>query len=507
MTWYRKDPCSKEWAPPSDPEKQPPQKSKQTILGSYNWRGRIQSAKVPGSENLNNKKQTILTENGISPSSLSSPACQHNLRLIWVGSQPACPHSSPDPGKTVGKPINRSSQLQQPRLEIETHSWMLAMHWKISSVLMEGGGGHLPQRSFHCSLAPVCFGQWQQKCLMSTWTVGFACGKQEITKSIGSAPQAVGLSFRGNLLKSWGLPILTTSCDSNLAYQSLKVKRKKKKSVVSQSLICDESFFSKKRTDLTSVKLRDALPALKGCDETLRCVLRRAGAARDDVLHHPTRRAGVAGLVESGGLSLQPRHQQQVLGIHGQAAESLCLIMAGQNSLLPRNIMVMFLTPLLLWSHHCPWRHLGSQHRPPDVLRSDCSTHAGTHLRAPRNSGVVRHRQLCLLRIYKRHMQQEQPLPFSSLIGSKSNLAPRTKSWFSVKKFIGASYHFKYFNLSAVFCTTCHTSNVPKRLVQSDMALFTRSYIFICWREDSQKGFWADTNVWTVKQRLLRQLV
>lgn len=49
--------------------------------------------------------------------------------------------------------------------------------------------------------------------------------------------------------------------------------------------------------------------------------MRWAGAAQDHVLHHPTRRAGAAGLVEAGGSSLQ-----QVLGAHGQAAESLCFV-------------------------------------------------------------------------------------------------------------------------------------------------------------------------------------
>lgn len=35
-----------------------------------------------------------------------------------------------------------------------------------------------------------------------------------------------------------------------------------------------------------------------------------------------------------------------------------------------------------------------------------------------------------------------KPVPLSSLIGSKGNLAPKMKSGFSVKKFTGASYHF-----------------------------------------------------------------
>lgn len=91
-----------------------------------------QYTKVSGSEKLSNKKQAIVIESRSSPSCLSSPTCQHNLRLIWVESQPACPHSSPDPGKTVGKLINCSSQLLQPRPEIETCSWMLAMHREIS---------------------------------------------------------------------------------------------------------------------------------------------------------------------------------------------------------------------------------------------------------------------------------------------------------------------------------------------------------------------------------------
>lgn len=82
--------------------------------------GRSQYTKVAGSGNLNNKNQVIAIESKSSPTSLSSTACQHNLRLIWVGSLPACLHSSLDPGKTVGKPINCSSQLQQPRPEIET---------------------------------------------------------------------------------------------------------------------------------------------------------------------------------------------------------------------------------------------------------------------------------------------------------------------------------------------------------------------------------------------------
>lgn len=110
---------------------------------------------------------------------------------------------------------------------------------------------------------------------------------------------------------------------------------------------------------------------------------------------------------------------------HTRAAESLHLIVAGQNSLLPSKRVVMFLTPFCLWSHHPCWRHLGSQHCPPDVLRSDCRIHTGAHKRAPRNSRVVRHRQLCLLGIYKRHIEQKQPVPFSSLIGSGGNLLPR----------------------------------------------------------------------------------
>lgn len=100
--------------------------------------GRSQCTKVSGSGQLNNKKQDIVIESRISPSFLSSPTCHHNLRLIWVGSQPACPHSSPDPGKTVGKLINCSSQLQQPRPEIETCSWMLAMHREISRLSWRG---------------------------------------------------------------------------------------------------------------------------------------------------------------------------------------------------------------------------------------------------------------------------------------------------------------------------------------------------------------------------------
>lgn len=94
--------------------------------------GRSQYTKVSG--NLNNKKQAIVIESRSSPSSLSSPTCQHNLRLIWVGSQPACPHSSPDPGKTVGKLIKCSSQLQQLRPEIEMCHWMLAVHREISGL-------------------------------------------------------------------------------------------------------------------------------------------------------------------------------------------------------------------------------------------------------------------------------------------------------------------------------------------------------------------------------------
>lgn len=139
-------------------QKTTPLKSKQAILScSYNWQSRSQSTKVPKSENVNDEKQTGLPVDRGSLSFLSSPACQHNL--IWVGSQPACPHSSPDPGKTVGKPISCSSQPQQPRPEIETHRWMLTMHWKISSVLTKSGGRHLPQGSFHCSRASVCFDQ------------------------------------------------------------------------------------------------------------------------------------------------------------------------------------------------------------------------------------------------------------------------------------------------------------------------------------------------------------
>lgn len=143
----------------------------------------------------------------------------------------------------------------------------------------------------------------------------------------------------------------------------------------------NESSFLKRRTDLTSVELRDALPALRGCGETLRGLMRWTGAARGHILRYPTRRAGVAGLVESGGLLLQSRHQCWVLGVHG-----LC---AGQN-LLPPKVTVMFLTSHLLCFHHCPWRQLGSQHCSPDALRTDCSTYAGAHLSAPKNSGVVR---------------------------------------------------------------------------------------------------------------------
>lgn len=104
------------------------------------------------------------------------------------------------------------------------------------------------------------------------------------------------------------------------------------------------------------MKWRKALPALRGCDETLSHVLRTSGAAWDHVLHLPTRRAGAAGLGESGELLLPSRQQQWVPGIHRQELKSLGLIIAGKNSLFPPNIKVMLLISLLLWSHHWgPW--------------------------------------------------------------------------------------------------------------------------------------------------------
>lgn len=131
MTLYKKEQCSEEKASPADPKKEPKTKQKQEpiLASSYNQWGRSQLTDVPGSANLN-KKQTFLVENSSSHSSFSSPACQHNLRPVGAGSQPACPGSSPDPGKTVGKLLNPSSQLQQPRPEIEMYSQGPATRWE-----------------------------------------------------------------------------------------------------------------------------------------------------------------------------------------------------------------------------------------------------------------------------------------------------------------------------------------------------------------------------------------
>lgn len=251
------------------------------------------------------------------------------------------------------------------------------------------------------------------------------------------------------------------------------------------------------------LKWRNALLALRGCDETLRHAMRSAGATWDHVLHLPTRRAGAAGLDESGGLLLQSRQQRWVPGIHRQEVKSLGLIMAGKNSLLPPNVKVKFLISLLLWSHH--WRPLGSQHHHQMHWGVTAVPMQGPPGSTQKPQGGETRRAVLAGGLWKAHATGTA-CSFLILYRWKGNLAPRMKYWFLVKKIIGASYHFKYFNLSSAFCTSSHTSAV-KRLLQSDKILFTRSYIFIYQGEDSQKGFWADTNAGTVRQRLWEQLV
>lgn len=144
---------------------------------------------------------------------------------------------------------------------------------------------------------------------------------------------------------------------------------------------------------MTSVKWRNTLLALRGCDETLRPVMRSAGAAGDHVLHLPTRRAGAAGPDESGGLLLQPRHQQWVPDIHRQEVERLGLIMAWKNDLLTPNIKVMFWISLLLWSHHWgPWALSTISRCIEQWLQSPCSAHLGapeTHTESVLPEGFV----------------------------------------------------------------------------------------------------------------------
>lgn len=139
-----------------------------------------------------------------------------------------------------------------------------------------------------------------------------------------------------------------------------------------------------KKTDLTSVKWRNALLALRGCDETLRHVLRSSGAAWDHVLHLPTRRAGAAGLDESRALLLPSRHQQQVPGIHRQELKSLGLIVAVKNFLFPPNVKVTSLISLLLWSITGAAELSALS---PDASSSCCSAHAAPTWEHPESAG------------------------------------------------------------------------------------------------------------------------